>query len=356
MSQSMNTRLPSADVTNLLVKDGVAISLTQVTMESQGWKERGDLQRWVRGQSHLIETGLLLITEELDEWESRATPVLDRLDLLFLDQEGRPLVVELKRGMAPDRTEAQALQYAAYCDQLKTSDLVDHYSRTHKVDADTAKAAIEAHAPILVEEQPGRVRVRIVAEQFPPSVTATVLFLRDIAGVGAEGTQFDIGCIRLTVNELPDSSHVVTSQRIIPLPEIEEYLVRRRRRQSEDESTRAERSRSAHAVPLLQEAGIIAVGETLTLYLDGYRGEARNKLDALLAVEPKWGELTWTGERNSRRAVQQHDSDEPLSLDAAHQKVLAAAGLPGASGATHCWHVGTTKETVRRTADRLSGE
>ena len=73
------------DITNLLITNGEAADLVRVSMSAVGWKEREDLQRWVRDHSHLIEPDLLLISEEFADWEGPSGPVHDRLDLLFLD-------------------------------------------------------------------------------------------------------------------------------------------------------------------------------------------------------------------------------------------------------------------------------
>ena len=128
------------DVENLLIgPERDARHLVPVRMAELGWQERGDLQRWIRDHPETLGRGLLLITEEFADWETPTGRVLDRLDLLFLDDNGRLLVIELKRGMAPDRTESQALVYAAYCDQLTTTDIVEQYSRYHEVEAQEAR-------------------------------------------------------------------------------------------------------------------------------------------------------------------------------------------------------------------------
>lgn len=337
----------SPDVKNLLVVDGEAQRLAPVSMTDLGWRERGDLQRWIRAHPDLIEPDLLLISEEFADWEGGGAPVLDRLDLLFLDADGRPLVVELKRGMAPDRSESQALLYAAYCDQLSASDLVEQYTRTHGVSGEEARDAITAHAASLVDDQPGRVRVRLVAEDFPPSVTTTVLFLREI-GAGA----FDIGCTKLTAYRLPEGTHIVSAQPIIPIPETEGYQVRRRRRQADDESSRQSRTRVANAVPTLQRAGTITAGTALRVNLAWFSDREREAIENLFAREPRWREIVWTGEGNTWTAVRCPVlGDEPISLDAAYQALRAEAGLRGAPDATHAWTVGDTGKTVRDLAD-----
>jgi RecB family endonuclease NucS len=76
--------------------------MDEVTLASAGLKERRDLQRWITAHPDLIAPGLLLITTEFDRWEVRDHKVADRLDALFLDPSGAPVVVELKRDKATD--------------------------------------------------------------------------------------------------------------------------------------------------------------------------------------------------------------------------------------------------------------
>lgn len=323
-------------------------------MSDLGWQERADLQRWVRDHPDLLGHGLLLITEEFADWEGSAGAVRDRLDLLFLDEDGRLLVVELKRGMAPDRTESQALVYAAYCDQLSTSDVVEQYSRFHGASAEEAREKVISHARVLADDQPGKVRVRLVAEDFPPSVTSTVLFLRELGSGGPESAKLDIGCTKLTAYSLPDGSHIVSAQPLIPIPETEDYLVRRRKRQADDESSREARTRAVNATIALLRAGAIEPGTPLTVNLEWFNAKDREAVQDLLESEPEWGTIVWTGEENQGRAVQARWSDEPVSLNGHHHEMRAKAGLGGQPGATSAWIVGDTGMSVRELADEVA--
>lgn len=345
------------DVKNLLITDGDSQDLPPVSMAELGWRERGELQRWVRAHPDLIEPDLLLVSEEFADWEGARALVHDRLDLLFLDTNGHPVVVELKRGLAPDRSESQALLYAAYCDQLSTTDLVDQYAHTHDVDAALAREAITTHAPLLSEDQPGRVRVRLVAEDFPPSVTSVVLFLREIGSGGPETARLDIGCVKLTAYRLPQGQHVVSAQPLIPIPETEDYQVRRRRRQADDDSSREQRTRVANAVPTVQRANALPAGTRLRLNFDWFSDNERQIIEGLLNDEPEWCDIEWTGETNARRAVITFAAEEPISLDAAYQLMRQAAGLKPAPDATSAWLVPESGKTVRELADEiLAGE
>jgi hypothetical protein len=322
-------------------------------MSDLGWRERADLQSWIQAHPDFLGSGLLLITEEFADWEGAAGRVGDRLDLLFLDEDGRLVVVELKRGLAPDRTESQALVYAAYCDQLTTTDVVEQYAKFHTVDPGAARERIIDHAPVLAEDQPGKVRVRLVAEDFPSSVTSTVLFLRELGSGGPESAKLDIGCTKLTAYALPDGSHILSAQPLIPIPETEDYLVRRRKRAADDESSRVARTRAVNATILLLRANAIEPGTKLTVNLDWFSAKDQIPLRELLVSEPEWGEITWTGEENQARAVQPAWSDEPISLNAHHHEMRKRAGLGGQPAATHAWIVGDTGMSVRDLADQI---
>lgn len=345
----------SRDVENLLIdQNGKAQHLQPIKMADLGWRERSDLQRWIRAHPDFLESGLLLITEEFADWEGAGGPIADRLDLLFLDQDGRLQVVELKRGAAPERTGSQALVYAAYCNQLRTMDVLEQYARFHKVTAEEADQRVKTHAPMLAEDQPGKVRVRLVAEDFPPSVTSTVLFLRELGSGGPPSAKLDIGCTKLTAYALPDGTHVVSAQPLIPIPETEEYLVRRRVRQADDESSRQERTRAVNATIALLRANSIQPGTPLRLNVDWFGAKDQDPIRKLIDEEPEWGTVVWTGEENQARIVQVHWSDEPVSVNRHHNELRDRAGLGGQPGATLAWIVGDTELSVREMADELA--
>jgi hypothetical protein len=147
-----------AFVVNLVTKE--VSRLEAISIASVGLKERDDLQRWITEHPELVGPGLLLVTSEFDRWQVRDQRVADRLDVLFLDAAGCPVVVELKRDRASDSVDLQALKYAAYCSQLTLDDLVEEYARYHDVDPDEARKSLLEHAPSLEEQEPGRVAIR----------------------------------------------------------------------------------------------------------------------------------------------------------------------------------------------------
>jgi hypothetical protein len=212
-----------------------AARMDELTLASAGLKERSDLQRWVTERPELIAPGLLLMTTEFDRWQIRDHKVADRLDALFLDTSGAPVVVELKRDKAADTVELQALKYAAYCSQLTLDELAEEFAATHGGAKDEARQRLLDHAPALEDGGLRSVRILLVAGSFGPAVTSVVLWLREY-GV-------DIGCVEVSARAVPNARQaVLTARQILPLPEAEDYLVRRRRKEQEEDLARQQPS------------------------------------------------------------------------------------------------------------------
>src|SRR3954447_2485631 len=153
--------------------------MDEITLASVGLKERQDLQRWITEHPDLIAPGLLLVTTEFDRWEIREQKVADRLDALFLDVTGAPVLVEFKRDKATDTVELQALKYAAYCSQLTLDELVEEFVRTRGISPDEGRDQLLDHAPSLEDGGLRSVKIRLVAGSFGPAATSVVLWLRE---------------------------------------------------------------------------------------------------------------------------------------------------------------------------------
>ena len=268
------------------VRDGQVTEMPTTTLKGIGFKERADMQRWIEEYPEIVERDLLVVTTEFSQWELRAQRVEDRLDVLFLDSDGAPVVAELKRGEAPDTVDLQALKYAAYCSQLTVDDLVDAYARYHDLGQEDARVEIFDHAPSLRNSELRPVRVRLVAEGFGASVTTTVLWLRDVG--------LDVGCVEVSPRSLPDGGYVVTARQLLPLPAAEDYLVKRRRREKAEEEHEAT-GRSRNTVTILLEAGAIEPGTELKLNLSQFSPEERAVIEPAVHGNPNAGLAEWTG-------------------------------------------------------------
>lgn len=296
---------------------GTATPLAETTLASVGLKERGDLQRWVLAQPELVGPGLLLVTSEFDQWEIRDQRVPDRLDVLFLDEAGSPLIAELKRDKAADTTELQALKYAAYCSQLTLDELVEEYARFHKVEVEEARSRLLAHATSLAEGELGPVRVRLVAGSFGPAVTSVVLWLRD--------HEIDIGCVEVTARQISEGSAVVSSRSIIPLPVAEDYLVRRRRKEQEQEERKTRQRRSETSVALLIRVGAVKPGDEVTLKIDQFTKDLQPRIKKLIEDEPQVAIAEWSG--NPQKALKWRSNGELYSPTGLVNAILARIGV-----------------------------
>ena len=68
-----------------------------------------DLESWVEGNPEILGKDLLVVGRQC------ITPV-GRLDLLCIDGDGVPVIVELKRASTPREAIAQSLDYASWLD------------------------------------------------------------------------------------------------------------------------------------------------------------------------------------------------------------------------------------------------
>lgn len=304
--------------------------LGDVSLTAVGMLERADLQRWVEHYPEMVGPDLLLVTTEFDQWELGERRVADRLDMLFADPEGNLLVAELKRGEAPDTIDLQALKYAAYCSNLTTHDLVEEYGRYHGVSADAARETVQSHAPALEDGEPGRVRIRLVASHFGGAVTSVVLWL------GEQG--LDVGCVEIRMRQVSGAQAVLTARQILPPPQAEDYLVRRRRRDAVAEE-RSSGQRRPNTVLVLNRVGAVAPGTTITLNMDAFNHDQREAISSSLADNPAYGRATWTG-RPGGNSIQWEADGNTYSPSGLAWGMLDQLGFsPGGINGSFYWNL-----------------
>lgn len=204
------------------------------------YHERYDIQEWVLHNPQLLGESLLVITSEFSSFDRTS----ERLDVLALDRSGKLVVVELKRTATRTTAELQALRYAAYCSTLTLQDIVEMRSAfstgrnvqlTHEQAREEIRAFVESPD---FEELNDKPRIIIAADDFGPELTSAVLWLRSF--------EVDIRCVRLTPYSV-NGTLVVDSTVLIPLPEAEEFVIRREKKD-------ATRSSAGNAgVPALEE-------------------------------------------------------------------------------------------------------
>ena len=158
-----------------------------VTLPEVGLTERSDLQEWVLAYPSILGGDVMIVTFEFDRWSSSSGPApLDRLDVLGLDRSGRLVVAELKRDVAPETVEMQAIKYAAMASRFTAETVATHHAaylagRGETVTDADALRRLESHvgSGTLVPEELGRPRIVLLAAEFPAVVTTTVAWLRE---------------------------------------------------------------------------------------------------------------------------------------------------------------------------------
>jgi len=192
--------------------------ISETTFESEKIKERYDLQRLLRDRIDIIDSDLMVITEEFGNWEESKR----RLDILALDRNANLVVIELKRTQDGGFMDLQAVRYAAMISTM-TFDQVVEAHEDYLMKRSALQNARQAILDFLEWDEPREdqfaqdVRIILISAEFSKELTTAVMWLnaRDI----------NIRCIRIKPYNLAGKV-IVDIQQIIPLPEAEEYQVK----------------------------------------------------------------------------------------------------------------------------------
>ena len=214
-----------------LQKDRI-VPIGAVTFSETGISERHDLQRLLRDQIEVIDSELLVISEEFSRWnESRR-----RIDLLCIDKAANIVVVELKRSEDGGHMELQALRYSAMVSNMTFQQAVEAYRdylslRDSELDPELSILDFLDWDEPNDDEFGGEVRVLLVSAEFSKELTSCVLWLATFG--------IDIRCIRIRPYGNKDEIFLDVQQ-VIPLPEAEDFQIQlREKRQNERDSRRS---------------------------------------------------------------------------------------------------------------------
>ena len=102
------------------VHDGKIVPAERTTSAGRGLRERSDLQTLLKSHIDVISPDTLVVAEEFGDWEDSRR----RIDLLGLDRNANPVVIELKRTQDGGHMDLQAIRYAAMISTLTFDGLV----------------------------------------------------------------------------------------------------------------------------------------------------------------------------------------------------------------------------------------
>jgi hypothetical protein len=197
----------------------------QTDLKSHKILERKDLEKWVEESPDIVGEEILILTTEYDKFDKTD----ERLDLLAIDRDGNLVVVELKRDDSGRSVELQAIKYAAYCSTLTFGEVVElHYDYLTKkgsaVDLETTRTRITEFVSDEFEELNDKPRIILIAREYRPEVTASILWLRKFG--------IDIRCVKLTPYELDKDTIAFEATVLIPLPEAEDFIVKSEKKEN----------------------------------------------------------------------------------------------------------------------------
>jgi hypothetical protein len=217
-----------------LTKDAL-IPLAETQLSAEGIFERKDLQRLLRSQIQALDSDLMVIGEEFDQWVASSR----RIDLLCIDREANLVVVELKRSDDGGYMELQAIRYAAMISTMTFSQLVDAHKQYLSKVGQNPEGAEGNILSFLEWDQPdddrfaSAVRIILAAADFSKELTTSILWLNE------QG--LDIRCVRLKPYRDADGTLLIDVQQLIPLPEASEYQTQIKAKEQAGRAERAQR-------------------------------------------------------------------------------------------------------------------
>lgn len=211
------------------VAGSTATAAERISLADAGLREREHLQEWVIAHPEIIGPDVMIVTFEFDHWSSAAGAQKDRLDVLGLGQDGRIVVAELKRGRAPDTVDMQALKYAAMASRFKPGLLAEYHAKFSRRDQPhvatqdplteaEALSRLETYSDVgLLPDNLINPRVVLLAESFPPNVTATAVWLNE-RGI-------DLTLMRYQAYRTAPEHIILTVSQLYPVREVADFEV-----------------------------------------------------------------------------------------------------------------------------------
>lgn len=201
------------------INDKTLTKLTPTDFTSQNLLERYDIQEWIEKTPDILGEDFLIVGKEL------LLPSGSRLDLLAIDKNARLAIIELKRDESGKDVDWQAIKYTSYCSNFLVEEIISHYATYLNSDEEDARARIDEFIDEELEILNHSQRIILVSKEYHSDVISAVLWLRDYG--------IDIECLRLKPF-IDDSGELfVQPDKIIPLPEAKDYIIKKERKQKE---------------------------------------------------------------------------------------------------------------------------
>ena len=209
------------------------VKINETKFSEHGLTERYDLQEWIDSDPKILskelgeDEDLLIIQKEFNRFDKTK----ERLDLLAIDKNGNLVIIENKLDDSGKDVTWQALKYVSYCSTLTKNEIISIYKEYLDKKYPGEKYNAEQKLSEHLNNEDANInigysqRIILVAREFRPEVTSTVLWLR--------GNRIDIQCIKV-VPYLFGNDVIIDIDKIIPVPEIEEFTIRATIKETEE--------------------------------------------------------------------------------------------------------------------------
>lgn len=195
--------------------------IEEVNFSELGFQERRDIQEWVAANPGVLGEDLLIIAKEFSGFDRTN----ERLDLLAVDEDGKLVVVELKRDDTGADAHWQAIKYASYLDRVGTDDIIRMLASYGEISKEESAQRLVQHLNAddvnALENLNSDQRIILASHRFAPEVTSAVLWLNE----KAPGKNL-ITCIKLTPHhDATTNSLYIQASTIIPVPGVDGYRI-----------------------------------------------------------------------------------------------------------------------------------
>lgn len=333
------------------VEGSTAIPTEAVTLEQAGLKERADLQEWVITHPEMIGDDVQVVTMEFARWTSAGGNQADRLDVLGLDADGTLVVVELKRDKAPDTVDMQAIKYAAMASRFTPESLAEEHARFlsqrgTNTSRDEALELLTTHAPDLSSDTLITPRIVLMARDFPPSVTATCVWLTEMG--------LDIHLVTFQAYRSHEQT-LITVSRLFPVKDVEDFTISPRQAEVRQATEARKRTQSVTAVKRLVDAGAIPDGTEFTLAEKlGVNSDLHQQIRDWVDENEARGKATWSNDSGAPLTWEaDQESYTPTGL--ATKIFTAATGQERAIQGTLWWADDEGRTLAQLAGDQLPG-
>lgn len=155
---------------------GESTKMQEVDFARLGFQERRDIQEWVAANPGILGDDLLIIGKEFAGFDLTN----ERLDLLAVDQDGRLVVIELKRDDTGADAHWQAIKYASYLRRASVEHIVGMLAKYRELSKEDAANMLMQHLGAddlnaLNNDQ----RIILASHRFAPEVTSAALWLNE---------------------------------------------------------------------------------------------------------------------------------------------------------------------------------